>query len=309
MTKSNRFFYFICNIGSESFLKEQIKLFHPELAFSFSMPGFLTFKLLEDKLSHEEFVFCRHFGEFIAKGSKESLEKEFLNSPMKKVSYSLNGDITQLEELSIGDKVIELIEIKPNEYYLGKFIVNTPMQKMVAGKMFIDLPPESPSRAYLKILEGAKAVGVNFKAGETALEIGSSPGGATYALLSQGLNVIGVDPGEMSDICKNHPLFKHFKQSIQDFKTERIENKKIDWFLVDMNLAPEATLAEIEKIFLVIKKDFKGAFITLKMTKMALVDKIPFYIKLIKRIGLNPKYLTQLPGHKQEFLLYVEPIS
>lgn len=70
----------------------------------------------------------------------------------------------------------------------------------------------------LKVLDGIDYVGAELRPGEHALEIGSSPGGATYALLEKGLSVEGIDPGEMSEVSLQHPKFFHHHQSIQHFK-------------------------------------------------------------------------------------------
>lgn len=71
-----------------------------------------------------------------------------------------------------------------------------------------------------------------------------------------------------------------------------------------MNLGPEATLHEIEKIILIHGSNLKGVFLTLKMTKLAPVARLPFYKKLAHKMGINVEFMTQLPSHKQEFLLY-----
>jgi hypothetical protein len=35
-----------------------------------------------------------------------------------------------------------------------------------------------------------------------------------------------------------------------------------------------------------------------------LVERLPFYRKLAKRMGIEVEFMTQLPSHKQEFLLF-----
>jgi 23S rRNA C2498 (ribose-2'-O)-methylase RlmM len=269
--ETNQFFYFICNIGSEPFLKAEMKSFYPELRFAFSAPGFLTFKLVGQLSPQFAPVFTQRFGKFIARGTKDEVEKQLIDG-------------------------MEIIKINENMYYLGKPISKSNYPEHV-------LPENSPSRAYLKILEAADRANINFNKGELALEIGSSPGGASFALLSQGLKVIGVDTGTMASVCLENPDFIHYQKSIQHFDPKYIMDK-IDWLLVDMNIAPEATLHEIEKIILIHGHHLKGVFLTLKMTKLALVERIPFYKKLARKMGIKVELMTQLPSHKQEFLLY-----
>jgi hypothetical protein len=80
----------------------------------------------------------------------------------------------------------------------------------------------------------------------------------------------------------------------------------VQWLFVDMNLPPEGTLREIEKVVEKIRPTFKGAFITLKMTKFELVSRVPMYLTFVSRMGLKVVLATQLPSHKQEFLIYAE---
>ncbi len=73
-----------------------------------------------------------------------------------------------------------------------------------------------------------------------------------------------------------------------------------------MNLAPEGSLREIEKVVEAIKPSLKGAFLTLKMTKFELVKRVPMYLTIVEKMGLKVVMATQLPSHKQEFLIYAE---
>lgn len=271
--ETNQFYYFICNVGSEKFLKEEIKIFYPELRFAFSAPGFLTFKVVSALPSNFSPVFARHFGEYIARGPLVEMEK-----------------IKKAHE--------EIIKVTEEVYYLG-----LPLSPFKLHYPEHPLPENAPSRAYLKILDALDRAQITFSEGERALEIGSSPGGASFALLEKGLKVIGVDTGVMDPICLENPNFLHYQKSVQHFDPKYIMDK-VDWLLVDMNIAPEATLHEIEKIILIHGPNLKGIFLTLKMTKLHLVSRLPFYKKLVNRMGVRVEFMTQLPSHKQEFLLY-----
>src|SRR6185369_9674873 len=65
------------------------------------------------------------------------------------------------------------------------------------GVPHVTIPAGAPSRAWAKIEEAIRWSGLVPRAGETAVELGSAPGGASLALLERGLNVHGVDPGAM----------------------------------------------------------------------------------------------------------------
>jgi len=311
MTKnleSPTFFYFLCNPGSESFLKEEIRLIYPELAFAYSTEGFVTFKAKRALGKTLRPVFCRHFGTFIMRGSFEEVSTKAKQIGLATRYYSKDGDIYDNPQIEYNQKALEVIKVTSKDkeqFYLGEFTNSILTSPNPGGFSKSVLPAESPSRAYLKALEAIEFARIDLRVGEHALEIGSSPGGATYALLQKGLSVEGIDPGLMSQVCLNHPQFTHHHISIQDFKVYELKNH-VQWLFVDMNLAPEATLAEIEKVVEKAKPSLKGAFITLKMTKFDLVKRVPMYLTLVHNMGLRVIFATQLISHKQEFLIYAE---
>jgi 23S rRNA (cytidine2498-2'-O)-methyltransferase len=306
------FFYFLCNPGSEKFLKEEIKLIYPELKFAYSTEGFLTFKATRKLGKTLKPVFCRHFGHFIARGSLEEMQKKASELKLPVRFYSKDGEIYLNPDIAFNTKALEIIRVDSivkdfpkTEFYLGEFYNNHLTSLHPGGFSPIQLPEGAPSRAYLKILEAIDFVGAKLQIDEHALEIGSSPGGATYAILEKGLSVEGIDPGLMSPVCLNHPKFFHHHCSIQDFKVHMLQDH-VHWLLVDMNLPPEGTLAEIEKVVDKIRPSLKGAFITLKMTKFENIKRVPMYLSIVGKMGLKVVMATQLPSHKLEFLIYAE---
>lgn len=305
---SNNFFYFLCNPGSESFLKEEIRLIYPELRFAYSTEGFLTFKEIRPLGKTLRPVFCRHFGRFIMRGTLEEAEARAREINLPTLFYSKDGEIYKNPKIPFGEYALEIIKVTANgkdQYYLGEFKSSLMTAPFPGGFSSSVLPEAAPSRAYLKVLDGIEYVGAKLTPGEHALEIGSSPGGATYALLEKGLSVEGIDPALMSEICLNDPKFFHHHVAIQDFKVFDLQNH-VQWLFVDMNLPPEGTLREIEKVVEKIRPSLKGAFITLKMTKFELVSRVPMYLTFVNNMGLKVVMATQLPSHKQEFLIYAE---
>ena len=307
---TDHFFYFLCNPGSEAFLKEEIRLIYPELRFAYSTEGFLTFKEIRPLGKTLRPIFCRHFGSFLMRGTQEEVEKRALelNERGADLFYSKDGEIFKKNKINFGDDVLEIIKVTvkgKDQFYLGEFKSSLLTAPEAGGFSSHQLPEQAPSRAYLKVLDGIDYVGANLKSGDHALEIGSSPGGATYALLEKGLTVEGIDPALMHEECLKNPHFIHHHSSIQDFKIYDLKNH-VQWLFVDMNLPPEGALREIEKIVEKIRPTLKGAFITLKMTKFELVSRVPMYLSFVNNMGLKVVMATQLPSHKQEFLIYAE---
>jgi 23S rRNA (cytidine2498-2'-O)-methyltransferase len=63
------------------------------------------------------------------------------------------------------------------------------------------MPPEAPSRAYRKLEEAlmwSQAPAARRR--HRLSRIGSSPGGASYALLRRGVDVYGIDPAKMAPV-------------------------------------------------------------------------------------------------------------
>src|SRR5262249_39262372 len=56
-----------------------------------------------------------------------------------------------------------------------------------AAVIDVDVPAASPSRAWLKLEEAIRTFALDVKAGQTAVDIGAAPGGATHNLLQRGL--------------------------------------------------------------------------------------------------------------------------
>ncbi len=78
----NQFIYFVCIEGNKDLLKEEIKIFFPNLKFSFSQKGFLTFKNSGPELNDEEIKNLNPC--FALKwGRSTNLEKEFIESQLK----------------------------------------------------------------------------------------------------------------------------------------------------------------------------------------------------------------------------------
>lgn len=296
---ANEYYYFLCNPKTEFLLKEEISLFYPELAFSFSTTGMVTFKQKESRLRGSlRPVFCRRVGKFIAKDASLETIKNLIPKNHSYSLFDLEGNI--FEEYNFAsEKIFEIIVLK-NMYYLGYFRKKT-LQKENPGAFFaLTLPANAPSRAYLKAAETQSFLSVT--EGDIALEIGSAPGGASYFLLEQGLKVIGIDPGEMKITSRQ---LTHMKISIQKLNIKELPLPQ--WLWVDVNLAPEASLGEIARIIPDILHELKGVFLTIKLTKISLIKRIPQYIKWVKRMGLSIEVATQLTSHHQEFLIIATP--
>lgn len=211
----------------------------------------------------------------------------------------------------IGDLVADVIvphSTQPEEPFLvGIHRHDVHHGPWPGGVAHVPPPPDSPSRAYCKIEEALRWADLSPAPGEIAVELGSSPGGATLSLLRRGLHVYGVDPGEM------HPITKAFNGSQAPHKNRFVHlhmpaaevpkqslPRKYQWLLLDINLAPMAALRYVERFAALAHGGLRGAVLTIKLNDDGVFAALP---RLLERVGkLGPKLLrvTQLPSHRSE---------
>ncbi len=291
----SKFLFTVCQVGAEQSLKMEVARNHPELRFSYSRPGFVTFKIaIEDKKIPHDFllnsVFARSYGLSLGKAktvedliefakkisaiasnegaamrlhiferdhySHSETPKDFVSgiqakkilsevrTALKDSSHLFHSDVIS----HIGDIVIDLVVVEENEWWLGVHahtMQHAPHLGYPGGAPVIKLPEESPSRAYLKLEEALVYFDVPMRKGEVAVEIGSAPGGASFALLEHGLKVVGIDPAEMDPLILKNSNFTHIRKPVANVLREELP-EKVHWLLLDMNVAPNVSVFQVD---------------------------------------------------------------
>jgi len=180
----------------------------------------------------------------------------------------------------------------------------------------IVLPPEAPSRAFLKIEEAIEWAQLDMTKGDLAVEIGSAPGGACYSLLKRGLTVIGIDPSPQdrthAPIVANHKGFKAIKKFVRNVDVEKEIPRRVDWLLCDANVEPEEVIIHLNAMVSHFDPTvFKGLIWTIKFgdllwsNQVDITDHIDdITARLCKASPLfELVQMTQLPSNRQEMLL------
>jgi 23S rRNA (cytidine2498-2'-O)-methyltransferase len=165
-------------------------------------------------------------------------------------------------------------------------------------------PPEAPSRAWCKIEECLRWADLSPRPGEIAVEIGSSPGGASYALLSRGLEVYGVDPGEMhaNALAFAGPhgnRFTHLQMPAAEVPRRSLP-RQYQWLALDVNLAPMVSLKYVERFVALAHGGLKGAVLTLKLNDDGVFEALPRILARIAKLAPREMRVTQLPSHRSE---------
>ena len=113
------------------------------------------------------------------------------------------------------------------------------------------LPAEAPSRAWLKTAEALAVLGLQPRAGDTAVEIGSAPGGSVFALLSRGLTVVGVDPCPSdrthSPVIMRHPHFSEVRAKLHQLRRDQLPGA-VQWLLCDANVDAEDAVPHLGRL-------------------------------------------------------------
>jgi 23S rRNA (cytidine2498-2'-O)-methyltransferase len=337
MSLSGNFIFCLTQVGSEKWLKKEIAQTAPHLKFAFSRPGFLTFKS-DTPIKHApHFTFsritARSFGKFksdqmdlfklqidelLLKFDPAKLkihlfvrdcigsEEDPKNDPSVLWLKNWQTKIQSLIDLPLNvpashqDPVLHIVIVEENEIWIGQSVKRTWDWGLPGGRLTTGLPELAPSRAYLKIEEAITLSGVRLEKSDRAIEIGSAPGGACYALLERGLTVSGIDRGEMAPIVQKYARFKWFASSIRDFSIA-YEDPQAEWVLVDMNTEPRVSVKESLPLLEHTLPSLCGIFFTMKVNHEAILDDLPVLAEsLVRKLRLKKVQMTQLPSNRSE---------
>ena len=156
----------------------------------------------------------------------------------KNIRKQMPGLFEDFPQAKTDDLVMDVILLDEDLAWVGSHIHSATHSPWPGGRPLLSVPKEAPSRAYLKLEEAILWSGTHLRSGDTAVEIGSAPGGASYALLERGLHVVGIDPAKMDPLLLKHPHFQHFQTPVANILREDLPDS-VEWLLLDMNVEPE----------------------------------------------------------------------
>lgn len=207
-----------------------------------------------------------------------------------------------------GDLVLDVVvgEEGKEPFFLGYHLHGVSHHHLPGGLPRLELPPEAPSRAWLKMEQSLAWLGLNHPGslrGLNVLELGSAPGGASYSLLQHGAFVIGVDTGAMAPAVLSYAnqetgaRFQHLRMAVGTLAPQHLP-PEIDVVVSDMNLAPGVVIPYLERIC----RRFRPALLilTMKMNDDRVESKVGEILGSLRRFVPTPLRATQLPANRRE---------
>jgi 23S rRNA (cytidine2498-2'-O)-methyltransferase len=203
-----------------------------------------------------------------------------------------------LRPAKTGETVLDCVMLAPEKWWVGWHRVKSSASHFPGGMMSLELPDTAVSRAWLKMEEALRWSRLPIARGARVAELGSAPGGASQALLARGLEVIGIDPAEMSPVVLAEPHFTHLRY--RSTQVPRRQLRKIRWLTADMNVPPNYTLQAVESIVSHRQINVRGLILTLKLVRWEMADEVPDYIERIRGWGYNQVQARQLQHNRRE---------
>jgi 23S rRNA (cytidine2498-2'-O)-methyltransferase len=307
------FVFATCLPGLEPALKREVARTRPELRFSYARPGLVTFNSpqsvpLDDPAGS---VFARVWGRSIGAASDPaSAAAQLANLGATRVhSFARDPDVpVDLAPWQVlgtggpavdGEVVADIIVAPDEPVWIGMHRADPSRPPHPGAAIPVDVPADSPSRAYAKIEEAIAWAHLAVEPTHVALEIGAAPGGALYALARRGLDVWGVDTGDLAPNVAALPNVHRLAKKIGALRWEDLP-PRIDWLLVDVNLAPQVALHEIGRLMPRLKPALQGAIITLKLNDWSFVDELPTLVARIRNLGFADVRMRHLPSNRRE---------
>jgi 23S rRNA (cytidine2498-2'-O)-methyltransferase len=310
------FAFATCLPGLEPAVKLDVARVRPSLRFAYSRPGLVTFKS-QGPLTPDDVpatAFARVWGRSIGPARDPGDAAHQLAQVDATRVHVFKRDPDSDTDLApwkaalaawpagpavAGDLVADVIVDGAEPAWLGLHRHDANHVAAPGSFMDIDVPPDAPSRAYAKAEEAIAWAQLPVTAGHVALEIGAAPGGAVMALARRGVEVYGVDTGDLAANVRALPGVHHLALKVGALRWEQLP-ARVDWLLVDVNLAPQVALHEVARLMPKLKPTLRGAIFTLKLNDVAFVSALPSLVERIAGFGFANVRMRHLPSNRRE---------
>lgn len=325
--KKPEFVFATCRSGSEPSLKREVAARHGGwLTPAFMRPQLITWKARTEMRPEFELEaafsavsgfsagMARTAAEVAARVDEQELEvsqihvfprvigEDGIPEELWQQADSIHQEIASLVRLTKSSQLIldVILGAEGEPWFLGIHRRSPAAHPCPGALPHLHMPPEAPSRAWLKIEQSLSWLGLDAPgklAGRTALELGSAPGGASWALLQRGMKVIGVDTGIMDARVLAHPNYRHLSVPAGDIALRELP-QEIDLLAADMNLHPGLTVKYAERFTRELNPRWLA--LTLKMNDGQVESQVPSLLQQLRRFAPGEVYARQLPANRRE---------
>jgi 23S rRNA (cytidine2498-2'-O)-methyltransferase len=213
------------------------------------------------------------------------------------------------EPAEVGDLVLDVILGEEGEPWLVGLRRRRPDEvPFPGGRIFVPTPEHVPSRAYFKLEEALVWSRAPVRAGDVAVELGSAPGGASWALLRRGVEVHGIDNAEMDPRVLEYRgpagnRFTHHRCLMGQVQRHDLP-RSLHWVLCDVNLAPQVAFQTIRRMVARPRRALCGVLLTLKLDTWKAMRHLPRWRTQLDAMGMVEVRITQLPSNRLELFAF-----
>lgn len=321
------FLFALCQPGLEGALKDDVLRRAPGLRLAFSRPGLITFKA-DGEVTAEvtrPSPWAHAWGASLGRAVDAATALDLLPAGAQRLHVvardaEVEGAPALVAEIDAAlrasgrfvasavaspDELVADVVVAPGEPWLCGVHRHGPGRSPhPGGALPVEVPADAPSRAYAKIEEAIAWAQLPVAAGQVAVEIGSAPGGAAYALARRGVTVWGVDPGAMDPVVLAYvgpggARVHHVTDTLASVRWESLP-RAVDWLLVDVNLAPPVAIHGLARLVPAWKRRLRAAVLTLKMNDAAMREGLPTWLDRVRALGFADVQVTHLPSNRSE---------
>ena len=188
-------------------------------------------------------VFARPTADKPAGQRRADLVRERIVADLRPLKRKLVGRLTEGDDSAWrdGEALVQVCLATPEEGWISIIDAATRhrwrrcVSRYAAGRIDPAVDKAAPSRAFAKLVEVERRIGRRIAAGETCVDLGSSPGSWAYTALERGATVTAVDRSPLRADLMRHSRLSFVRGDAFAFEPP----EPVDWLLSDVIAFPD----------------------------------------------------------------------
>ena len=338
-----QFLFVACQAGAEKALKQDLATHHPELAFAFSRPGFVTFKIDDERFDAQQPLqspFARTWGSSVGSIREvEDLEKIVAIFPDKawkhlhiwKRDPHVPGDrqyepFHLPESVELGQRIRESVDGGP----LKDAAINRTARN---GDLVADLILVEPEHWFVG-WHKASAIATRWPGGVPPIRRPDDMVSRAHLKIQEALRWSRIPLAE-GDVCvelgsspggsvqcllekglrvigidpaiMDERVLNHANFTHVRARAADLKRKEfagVRWLFADANIAPDNTLEAVEHIVTNRRVSIEGMLLTLKLLDWEMAGQLDDYLQRIREWGYRHVRCRQLAFNRREVCVF-----